>query len=95
LLRKALIRAVKPSHTAGTLCAIFAKNIFSKYIEKNMTLQYNNLMKEFWDKRFMEERYIFGCEPGDIAILCEKTFKENNVKDILIIGIGYGRTGNF
>ncbi|MDR0374646.1 MAG: class I SAM-dependent methyltransferase [Treponema sp.] len=52
-------------------------------------------MKEFWDKRFMEEQYIFGREPGDIAILCEKIFKENNVKDILIIGVGYGRNGKY
>jgi 2-polyprenyl-3-methyl-5-hydroxy-6-metoxy-1,4-benzoquinol methylase len=52
-------------------------------------------MKEFWDKRFMEKQYIFGCEPGNIAILCEKIFKENNAKDILIIGIGYGRNGKY
>jgi 2-polyprenyl-3-methyl-5-hydroxy-6-metoxy-1,4-benzoquinol methylase len=52
-------------------------------------------MKEFWDKRFMEEQYIFGREPGNITALCEKTFKENNVKDILIMGIGYGRNGKY
>jgi 2-polyprenyl-3-methyl-5-hydroxy-6-metoxy-1,4-benzoquinol methylase len=52
-------------------------------------------MKEFWNKRFMEKQCIWGNEPSNIAILCEKLFKENNVKDILIMGVGYGRNGKY
>jgi 2-polyprenyl-3-methyl-5-hydroxy-6-metoxy-1,4-benzoquinol methylase len=52
-------------------------------------------MKEFWNKRFMEKQYIWGNKPCNIAILCEKIFKENDVKDILIMGIGYGRNGKY
>jgi SAM-dependent methyltransferase len=52
-------------------------------------------VKEFWNKRFMEKQYIWGSKPSIIAILCEKIFKENNVKDILIMGVGYGRNGKY
>jgi 2-polyprenyl-3-methyl-5-hydroxy-6-metoxy-1,4-benzoquinol methylase len=52
-----------------------------------------NNMENYWNKRFVKEQLIWGTEPSNIAVSCEKIFKENRVKDILIMGIGYGRNG--
>ena len=48
-------------------------------------------MKEFWESSFIEMQTSWGFEPSDSAILAMNCFLENNAKDILIPGIGYGR----
>ncbi len=48
-------------------------------------------MTEFWDAKFKEEETMWGFEPSDSAILSKDFFLENQIKDILIPGIGYGR----
>lgn len=51
----------------------------------------NKLISVFWDKKFKEEKTSWGYEPADSAIRAKDFFVENNIKDILIPGIGYGR----
>ena len=46
---------------------------------------------EFWESSFIEKQTMWGFEPTDSAILTKDFFLEQNVKDILIPGIGYGR----
>lgn len=46
---------------------------------------------EFWEASFIEKQSMWGFEPSDSAILTKDFFLEQNVKDILIPGIGYGR----
>ncbi|MGX6443953.1 class I SAM-dependent methyltransferase [Neobacillus sp. K501] len=46
---------------------------------------------EFWESSFIEKQTMWGFEPADSAILTKDFFLENNLKDILIPGIGYGR----
>ena len=48
-------------------------------------------MAEFWETRFKHEKIMWGFEPSYSAILTKDFFLANNVKDILIPGIGYGR----
>lgn len=48
-------------------------------------------MTEFWESSFIEKQTMWGFEPSDSAILIKNFFLENNIKDILIPGIGYGR----
>ena len=48
-------------------------------------------MKDFWELMFNEEKTTWGFEPSDSAILSKDFFLENNAKEILIPGIGYGR----
>jgi len=48
-------------------------------------------MTEFWESSFIEKQMMWGFEPSDSALLTKDFFLENNVKDILIPGIGYGR----
>ena len=55
----------------------------------------NNIREIFWNNRFLDKKIIFGTDPAKIAIDCEKIFGENNIKDILIMGIGYGRNGKY
>jgi len=50
-------------------------------------------MDNYWDGRFQNEKLIWGIEPSKIAIECAKIFKENKIKNVLIMGIGYGRNG--
>jgi SAM-dependent methyltransferase len=52
-------------------------------------------MNDYWDVRFQNEGLMWGIEPSDVVVRCEQKFKENSVKDILIMGIGYGRNGKF
>ncbi|MDR1302332.1 MAG: class I SAM-dependent methyltransferase [Treponema sp.] len=52
-------------------------------------------MDNFWNKRYITEQLIWGVEPSSITVICEKIFKENNTKDILVIGAGYGRNGKY
>jgi hypothetical protein len=51
--------------------------------------------KGFWNNRFIDKKIIWGIEPSKIAIDCEKIFNKNNLKDILIMGAGYGRNGKY
>jgi 2-polyprenyl-3-methyl-5-hydroxy-6-metoxy-1,4-benzoquinol methylase len=55
----------------------------------------NSGTEDFWNNRFIDRKIIWGIEPSKIAIDCEKIFKENNIKDILVMGIGYGRNGKY
>lgn len=48
-------------------------------------------MKEFWESKFTEEQTGWGFEPSDSAILTKDLFLKNEVKEVLIPGIGYGR----
>lgn len=48
-------------------------------------------MTEFWEKSFVEKQEMWGFEPAQSAILAKDFFKEKNLKNILIPGIGYGR----
>jgi SAM-dependent methyltransferase len=48
-------------------------------------------MTEFWESSFIQNQSMWGFEPADSAILTKDLFKEKNVKDVLIPGIGYGR----
>lgn len=46
---------------------------------------------EFWESSFIDKQTMWGFAPTDSAILTKDFFLENNVRDILIPGIGYGR----
>lgn len=48
-------------------------------------------MTEFWESSFLDNQMMWGLEPSDSAIQAKDFFLKNNVKDILIPGIGYGR----
>jgi SAM-dependent methyltransferase len=48
-------------------------------------------MTEIWEASFIENQAMWGYEPADSAILIKDFFLKENVKDILIPGIGYGR----
>ena len=48
-------------------------------------------MTEFWESNFREIQTAWGFDPSDSAMLAKDIFLENNVKEILIPGIGYGR----
>lgn len=48
-------------------------------------------MIEFWDTKFKDEKTMWGFNPSDSAILTKDFFLANQIKDILIPGIGYGR----
>ena len=48
-------------------------------------------MSEFWEKSFSEKQAMWGFTPSSTAIIVADYFEENNLKDILIPGIGYGR----
>jgi 2-polyprenyl-3-methyl-5-hydroxy-6-metoxy-1,4-benzoquinol methylase len=55
----------------------------------------DNSIKEFWDNKYLKENIIWGFNPTKIIIDCENIFYENNIRDILIMGIGYGRNGKY
>lgn len=48
-------------------------------------------MTEFWEKSFKEKQTMWGFTPSESAIIAKDIFIENNIKDILIPGFGYGR----
>ena len=52
-------------------------------------------MDEYWNKRFVNEKLIWGLNPSLVAVESEKIFKMNNIENILILGIGYGRNGKY
>ncbi|PEW02806.1 SAM-dependent methyltransferase [Bacillus cereus] len=46
---------------------------------------------EFWESSFIEKQTMWGFEPSESAIMAKDFFLEENVKNILVPGIGYGR----
>jgi 2-polyprenyl-3-methyl-5-hydroxy-6-metoxy-1,4-benzoquinol methylase len=52
-------------------------------------------MDNFWNERYIREQFIWGTMPSEITVLFEEYLRKNNVKDILIMGIGYGRNGKY
>lgn len=48
-------------------------------------------MNEFWESAFSDKQEMWGMKPAKSAILALELFKEAQIKDILIPGIGYGR----
>lgn len=48
-------------------------------------------MTEFWEEAFKGKQEIWGFEPAKSTILINDFFIEQNVKNVLIPGIGYGR----
>ncbi|QLY80595.1 class I SAM-dependent methyltransferase [Clostridium intestinale] len=48
-------------------------------------------MTEFWEESFVEKQTMWGFEPADSAIFTKDFFLKENIKEILIPGIGYGR----
>lgn len=48
-------------------------------------------MTEFWEEAFKDKQEMWGLEPARSAVLTNDFFVANNVKNILIPGIGYGR----
>lgn len=52
-------------------------------------------MAEFWEKAFNEKREMWGFDPAKSAIMADAFFTENNVKNVLVPGVGYGRNAQF
>lgn len=52
-------------------------------------------MMEFWEKSFTEKQTMWGFSPSKSAIIAKDFFVKNNIKDILIPGIGYGRNAKY
>src|SRR5690606_5275101 len=48
-------------------------------------------MTEFWEEAFRNKKDMWGFEPAKSTLLINDFFMEQNVKNILIPGIGYGR----
>ncbi|MBT2619474.1 class I SAM-dependent methyltransferase [Chryseobacterium sp. ISL-6] len=48
-------------------------------------------MKVFWDDSFIKHKTMWGFEPSHSAVLTKELFMEQDVNNILIPGIGYGR----
>jgi len=47
--------------------------------------------QEFWEASFLEKQEMWGFEPAQSALLTRELFVRENIKNILIPGIGYGR----
>lgn len=50
-----------------------------------------NKPDEFWESVFSERQEMWGFEPAESALTAKDLFLKNNVKSVLIPGIGYGR----
>jgi len=48
-------------------------------------------MPEYWETRFKNEGAMWKSEPSDSALIALEIFKNSNINNILIPGIGYGR----
>jgi SAM-dependent methyltransferase len=48
-------------------------------------------MRDFWENKFREVKTMWGVQPSDSAIIAKDFFQEQQVNDILIPGVGYGR----
>lgn len=49
-------------------------------------------MTEFWEEAFKDKQEMWGLEPAQSALQTAELFAENGFKNILIPGIGYGRS---
>lgn len=48
-------------------------------------------MTEFWEKAFSENQRMWGSTPTESALFARDRFVRAGVKDVLILGMGYGR----
>ena len=48
-------------------------------------------MSEYWESRFRSDGAMWKFEPSDSALIALEIFKSNNINNILIPGVGYGR----
>jgi SAM-dependent methyltransferase len=48
-------------------------------------------MTEFWEEAFKDKQEMWGIAPAKSAVLANDFFIANNVKNMLIPGVGYGR----
>src|SRR5574344_1234223 len=48
-------------------------------------------MTEFWEEAFKDKQEMWGLEPAASTVLTKNFFVEQQVKSVLIPGIGYGR----
>lgn len=48
-------------------------------------------MAEFWDEMFKEKQEMWGFEPAKSTIVVKDFFLKEDIQDILIPGVGYGR----
>lgn len=48
-------------------------------------------MAEIWELAFSQNKAMWGFEAADSAILAKDIFLQNNIRNILIPGVGYGR----
>lgn len=48
-------------------------------------------MTEYWEEAFKDKQAMWGFEPASSSILTNDFFVEQNVRNVLIPGIGYGR----
>lgn len=48
-------------------------------------------MTEFWEKNFKDKQKMWGEDPAPAVVIARDYFKEIEVKNVLIPGIGYGR----
>lgn len=48
-------------------------------------------MAEIWELAFTQNKAMWGFEPADSAILAKDIFLKQNIRNILIPGVGYGR----
>jgi SAM-dependent methyltransferase len=48
-------------------------------------------MTEFWEDAFKDKQEMWGLNPANSAVLTNEFFIANNIKTLLIPGIGYGR----
>jgi len=48
-------------------------------------------MTEFWEEVFKENQEMWGFEPAHSSVLTKDFFIQQNIKNVLIPGIGYGR----
>lgn len=51
-------------------------------------------MKGFWDSSFVEHQAMWGFEPTNSAVIAKDLFIAQDIKDVLIPGIGYGRNAH-
>ena len=48
-------------------------------------------MAEYWESRFKEEGAMWKSEPSDSAMIAIKLFRDHQIENVLIPGVGYGR----
>jgi len=51
-------------------------------------------MKEYWENKFREINLMWGMEPAESALYALDFFQSQNIRKILIPGIGYGRNAS-